>query len=81
LFEDFHKKSNSIKKAIRIGNINNFTSYDENTLKKHSKPEYIVVPSLKFIIDIIIDGYKVLENLFNSDSSKFNFVCSHYDDK
>ncbi len=81
LFEDFHKKTNSKKKTIRIGNIKNFISYDENTLKKHSKPEYIVVPSLKYIIDIIIEGYKVLEDLLNSDDSKFNFVCNHYDDK
>jgi hypothetical protein len=81
LFEDFHNNIKSKKKRIEIGNINNFTSYDKSTLKKHNKPSHIVLPKMKYIIDLIINGYKALDDLFNSDKSKFEFICKHYEDK
>lgn len=81
LFEDFHKNLKAKKNKIAVGSINQYTSYDTTTLAKHSKPNYIVVPSLKHIIDLIIDGYKVLDSLFTNDQTKFEFVCKHYDDK
>jgi len=81
LFEDFHKNIKSKKKRVEVGNINQYTSYDASTLAKHIKPNYIVVPSLKNLIDLIIDGYKALDNLFKSDQTKFEFVCNLYDDK
>lgn len=81
LFEDFHKDIKSKKKRVELGNIKTFIAYDTTTLKKHIKPNYIVIPKLKYIIDLIIDGYKVLDDLFKTDIAKFEFVCSHYDDK
>lgn len=81
LFEDFHKDIKSKKKRVEFGNIKTFTAYDTTTLKKHIKPNYIVIPKLQYIIDLIIDGYKVLDDLFNSDTTKFEFICKHYDDK
>lgn len=81
LFEDFHKNIKSKKKRIELGNINNFTSYDQTTLQKHNKPSYIVLPKMNYIIDLIINGYAALDNLFLSDQSKFEFVCKHYEDK
>lgn len=81
LFDDFHKDIKNKKKKIELGKINEFISYDSQTLEKHKKPNFIVVPKLHFIIDIIIDGYKVLDDLFNNDQSKFEFICKHYDDK
>jgi len=81
LFDDFHKNIKSKKKRIELRSINQFTAYDNLTLKKHSKPNFIVVPKLHFIIDLIIDGYKVLDDLFNNDKTKFEFICKHYDDK
>lgn len=81
LFEDFHKNIKVQKRKIELGNINTFTSYDSKTLKKNIKPDYIVVPKLKYIIDLIIDGYKVLDDLFNTDQTKFEFICQFYEDK
>lgn len=81
LFNDFHKNVNSKRRRIELGNINQFTSYDQETLIMHNKPNFIVVPKLHFIIDLIIDGYKVLDNLFKNDKTKFDFTCNHYDDK
>jgi len=81
LFDDFHKNIKKRKKRIELGNINQFTSYNNLTLEKHNKPNFIVVPKLQFIIDLIIDGYKVLDDLFKNDQEKFKFVCKHYDDK
>lgn len=81
LFEDFHKNIKSKKKRIELGNINQFTSYDDETLTKHNKPSFIVVPRLTFVIDLISDGYKVLDGLFNNDKTKFEFICKHYEDK
>jgi hypothetical protein len=80
LFQDYHNLKN-YKKKIEIGNIKNYTSYDPATFKRNVKPDYIVVPSLIEIIDIIINGYEVLEDLFEHDQSKFKFICDHYDDK
>lgn len=81
LFEDFHKNIKSKRGKIEVGNINQYTSYDTATLAKYNKPNYIVVPSLKHVIDLIIDGYKALDDLFTNDQTKFEFVCKHYDDK
>jgi len=81
LFEDFHSKINTKKKRISIGNINCFTSYNPSTLKKYMKPDYIVLPKLEYIIDLIINGYAVLDELFTKDQTKFDFICKHFDDK
>ncbi|RYZ90893.1 MAG: hypothetical protein EOP04_02420 [Proteobacteria bacterium] len=81
LFEDFHRNIKQKKKRVEIGNINSFTSYDLDTFEKFIRAEHIVVPSLTHIIDVIIEGYKVIDALFRSDNSKFEFICKHYDDK
>lgn len=81
LFEDYHKDIKSKKKRVELGNINTFTAYDTTTLKKYIKPNYIVIPKLQYIIDLIINGYTILNDLFNSDDTKFEFICKHYDDK
>ena len=81
LFEDFHENIQSKKKRIELGNINNYTSYDNLTLKKNLRPNYIVIPKMKYIIDLIINSYSAMDTLFLSDQSKFKFVCNHYEDK
>jgi len=81
LFEDFHADIKRKKRKIELGNINQFTSYDKQTLKKHLKPNFIVIPRLTYVIDLIVGGYGVLDNLFNSDKTKFEFICKHYEDR
>lgn len=79
LFQDFHKNIAQRKQRIELGKINQFTSYDPNTFITYQKPSYIVVPKLGYIISLIIDGYEVLNDLFENDTSKFEFICKHYE--
>jgi hypothetical protein len=81
LFEDFHKNIKQKKRRIELRNIHNFISYDDLTFKKKNKAEYLVVPSLNYIIEIVMQGYFELHNLFASDFSKFEFICKHFEDK
>lgn len=80
LFIDYHTVEN-YKKRIEVGNIKNFTAYDPATFKRHVKPDYIVLPSLHNTIDIIINGYVVLDKLFEKYDDKFRFICDHYNNK
>lgn len=80
LFLDYHTNVKKYKKRIELGNIRNYTSYDPATFKRHVKPDFIVVPSLIYVIDTIVNGYASLDNLFEKDKSKFRFICDHYDD-
>jgi hypothetical protein len=81
LFEDFHTDIKAKRKKVELGNIKSFTSYDSTTFKKHKKPNYIVLPKFEYIIDIIIGGYIVLDELFGSDITKFEFICQHFENK
>ncbi len=80
LFDDFHKNIKSKKNKIELGNINQYTSLNSQTLQKYSKPDFIVIPKLNFIIDLIINCYIVIDKLFQNDIDKFKFVCKHYED-
>lgn len=81
LFEDFHINIKSYKKRIELGNINNFTSYDPETMKKFIHPEFIVLPKLMDIIDVVLNCYTVLDNLFLANDDKFKFICNHFEKK
>ena len=79
-FED-SKNTNGIRKAIKIGNIKSFISYDKTTFKKHQKPTNMIVPKLEYIIDQIINSYIIVNNLFANHSHKFEHICKHFEDK
>jgi len=79
IFDDFHSVQPR-RKMIELSKINSFTGYDRVTLIKHNKPEYIRIPKLTYIIDLITNGYDVLDKLFLSDPTKFDFVSRHYED-
>lgn len=81
LFQDFHKNIQHTKNRIEFHNINNYTSYDEATFKKNSNAEFLVIPSLHYIIEVILDGYTVIDNLFRTDPTKIEFICEHFEEK
>lgn len=59
------------EKSLHISNV-------KECLKQRGTIDFIELPKLLHIMDVIIDGYKSLDKIFNHDKDKFESFCSKY---
>lgn len=59
------------EKSLHISNV-------KECLKQRGTIDFIELPKLIDIMDVIIDGYKSLDKIFNDDKDKFESFCIKY---